>query len=65
MGKVYKTKRHSCPMCKPHKMGGAPKHTDRQRMETALAEQEMDDGKEESAGEEPCDHTGNEDPVLP
>jgi hypothetical protein len=26
MGKVYKRKKRSCSMCKPHKMGIAPKH---------------------------------------
>jgi hypothetical protein len=25
MGSVYKRKRRSCKMCKPHKMGWAPK----------------------------------------
>ena len=25
MGAVYKKKRRSCPMCKPHKMGWEPK----------------------------------------
>jgi len=25
MGSVYKRKRHSCGLCKPHKVGWAPK----------------------------------------
>lgn len=32
MGAQYKTKRRSCPMCKPQKMGWAPKHTSKERM---------------------------------
>lgn len=39
--KVYRTKRRSCPMCKPHKMGGAKMWKDKvldklQRMEREL-----------------------------
>ena len=29
MGKIYKRKRRSCPMCKPHKVGWAKKNTDK------------------------------------
>jgi hypothetical protein len=41
MGKVYKRKRHSCSLCKPHKMHISPKHTDRQRMEQREANREI------------------------
>ena len=30
MGKVYKRKRHSFALCKPHKMGWAPKLKEKQ-----------------------------------
>lgn len=41
MGKIYKRKRRSCPLCKPHKTGGADKLTPRERQEANLAEEEM------------------------
>ena len=31
MGKVYKRKRHTCALCKPHKMGWAPRLKEKQR----------------------------------
>jgi hypothetical protein len=31
MGSVYKRKRHSCKMCKPHKIGWMPKLSSKQR----------------------------------
>jgi hypothetical protein len=40
MGKIYKRKRRSCKMCKPHKMGWAPKETKRQMQEREIAEKE-------------------------
>ena len=43
MGAKYKRKRHSCPMCKPHKMGMEDKMKPAARQEFDLAEVEMDD----------------------
>lgn len=31
MGAIYKRKRRSCGLCKPHKRGWAPKHKDREQ----------------------------------
>jgi hypothetical protein len=31
MRKVYKLKRHSCALCKPHKMGWAPRFKEKDR----------------------------------
>ena len=31
MGRVYRRKRRSCALCKPHKVGWAPRLKDRQR----------------------------------
>ena len=33
MGAIYKRKRHSCAMCKPHKMGWADKKKIKERKE--------------------------------
>lgn len=41
MGAVYKKKRHSCAICKPHKMRGEPKRTPRERQKLKLAKQEI------------------------
>lgn len=38
-----KNKRRCCAMCKPHKRGGAPRDTDRQRMEAREADREIRD----------------------
>jgi hypothetical protein len=43
MGKIYKRKRRSCAMCKPHKMGGAPADTDKQRAEVKFSEREREE----------------------
>jgi hypothetical protein len=39
--KQYKIKRHSCALCKPHKMGWAPRFSDRQRMLMSVHSAEM------------------------
>ena len=41
MGKVYKRKRRSCAMCKPHKMGGENKRTDKQEERRKADDEEM------------------------
>lgn len=41
MGKVYKRKRRSCGLCKPHKTGWAPRFKDRQRGLQKVHESEM------------------------
>jgi len=45
MGKIYKRKRRSCALCKPHKTGGADKLKPHQRQELTLAEAEMREAK--------------------
>lgn len=41
MGAVYKRKRRSCPMCKPHKMGWEPKATDKQRQQDKVDREDI------------------------
>ncbi len=41
MGKVYKRKRRSCAMCKPHKMGWDPKQSSKQRELDKVHREEM------------------------
>lgn len=41
MGKVYKRKRRSCAMCKPHKMGWSPKRTNKEVARCKAHEDEM------------------------
>jgi len=41
VGKVYKRKRRSCAMCKPHKMGWSQKRTDKQEERRKAHEDEM------------------------
>jgi hypothetical protein len=41
MGKIYKKKLRSCPMCKPHKMRWADKKKPQERQEQTLAEKEL------------------------
>ena len=43
MGAVYRRKRRSCKLCKPHKMGLAPADTAKQRQEARLAMKELAD----------------------
>jgi hypothetical protein len=40
MGSVYKKKRRSCAMCKPHKMKWAPKAKPQERMLARLWKEE-------------------------
>jgi hypothetical protein len=41
MGKVYKRKRRSCAVCKPHKVGWEPKRTGKQEERLKADEDEM------------------------
>jgi hypothetical protein len=41
VGKVYKRKRHSCGLCKPHKVGWAPRLKKKQRALFELHETEI------------------------
>lgn len=41
MGKIYKHKRRSCAMCKPHKMGWECKRKHKDEVERKDAEEEM------------------------
>jgi predicted RNA-binding Zn-ribbon protein involved in translation (DUF1610 family) len=41
MGKIYKRKRRSCSLCKPHKTGIVDKMTARARQEATFAEKEI------------------------
>lgn len=43
MGKVYKRKKRSCPMCKPHKTGGADKQKPKVRNKTNEDEKEIEE----------------------
>jgi hypothetical protein len=45
MGAVYKKKRRSCPLCKPHKMGLAPKNKPQERQAQRLAKKEIADAR--------------------
>jgi hypothetical protein len=49
MGKVYKRKKRSCPMCKPHKTGGADKQKPKERARTKEAEKEIKEPIEKTA----------------
>lgn len=54
MGNVYKRKKRSCALCKPHKMGGADKMTNRQRFLKNQSQEEIDEGV--AAFEDPTYH---------
>jgi hypothetical protein len=41
MGAVYKRKRRSCAMCKPHKVGWSPKRSDRGRQDDKADREEI------------------------
>ncbi|MBI2062012.1 MAG: hypothetical protein HYT87_20005 [Nitrospirae bacterium] len=43
MGAVYKRKRRSCGLCKPHKKGLAPKKTPQLRAEEEAMKKEIDE----------------------
>lgn len=49
MGKVYKRKRRSCAMCKPHKVGWEPKRKDKERELCREHEQEMREARQRDA----------------
>lgn len=45
MGSIYKRKRRSCAMCKPHKMGWEPKRKLRERELLRVQVEEMVNGQ--------------------
>lgn len=40
MGRTYKRKRRSCWLCKPHKVGAAPRFKDREKSKRERMERE-------------------------
>jgi len=47
MGRIYRRKRRSCPMCKPNKTGGAPRWTDKELDKIQRMEKEAKDAVKE------------------
>lgn len=45
MGKIYKRKRRSCCLCKPHKTGHAKRWTPKELQERKLKEKEAKDAR--------------------
>lgn len=43
MGKVYKRKRHSCKLCKPHKMGWEKRYTKKEQDKRKRMEKESNE----------------------
>jgi len=48
MGKIYKTKDRSCPMCKPHKMGWEDKKKYKERQTIEQLDKEIKEAKEKT-----------------